>query len=134
MLFDLLALGDDDLTGLPFSERRARLEGIVARRRSGVGDRPDRPTSTWPQRWFSQFEGAGLDGIVAKDPAGLYEPGKRTMQKIKHERTADCVVAGYRPHASGAGRAGVAAAGAVHVRGRAGVRRGRGVVPDGASA
>ena len=100
VLFDLLALDDEDLTGLPFSSRRARLEGIVR------GDGPVSVTAQTSdlavaQRWFSQFEGAGLDGIVAKDPSSPYEPGKRTMQKIKHERTADCVVAGYRPHASG---------------------------------
>ena len=52
-------------------------------------------------RWFSQFEGAGLDGVVAKPLAGTYQPDKRVMFKIKHERTADCVVAGYRPHKSG---------------------------------
>ncbi|MEZ0447361.1 ATP-dependent DNA ligase [Cellulomonas sp. ICMP 17802] len=100
VLFDVLALGDDDLTSRPFSERRAVLESLVT---------PGGPISVTAQTssldeatdWFSRFEGAGLDGIVAKDPAGPYEPGKRTMQKIKHERTADCVVAGYRPHASG---------------------------------
>lgn len=99
VLFDVLALGDDDLTGRPFSERRAVLSSLV---------KPGGPVSITAQtddmavaeRWFSQFEGAGLDGIVAKDPDGLYEPGKRTMQKVKHERTADCVVAGYRPHKS----------------------------------
>ena len=53
------------------------------------------------QQWFSQFEGAGLDGVVAKPLAGTYQPDKRTMFKIKHQRTADCVVAGYRVHASG---------------------------------
>jgi ATP-dependent DNA ligase len=53
------------------------------------------------ERWFTQFEGAGLDGLVAKSPDGAYEPDKRVMFKIKHERTADCVVAGYRPHKSG---------------------------------
>ena len=52
-------------------------------------------------QWFSQFEGAGLDGLIAKSPAGVYGPDKRVMLKIKHERTADCVVAGYRPHKSG---------------------------------
>ncbi|MBO3103726.1 ATP-dependent DNA ligase [Cellulomonas fengjieae] len=100
VLFDVLALGDDDLMGLPFSSRREVLASLV---------KPGGPISITAQtdsldvaeQWFSQFEGAGLDGVVAKDPAGLYEPGKRTMQKIKHERTADCVVAGYRPHKSG---------------------------------
>jgi bifunctional non-homologous end joining protein LigD len=53
------------------------------------------------ERWFTQFEGAGLDGLIAKSPDGPYEPDKRVMLKIKHERTADCVVAGYRPHKTG---------------------------------
>jgi ATP-dependent DNA ligase len=100
VLFDVLALGSDDLTSRPFSERRSILSSLVT---------PGGPISVTAQtsslelatEWFSTFEGAGLDGIVAKDPSGLYEPGKRTMQKIKHERTADCVVAGYRPHKSG---------------------------------
>ena len=60
--------------------------------------------------WFSQFEGAGLDGLIAKPAAGVYEPDKRVMKKIKHERTADCVVAGYRVHKSGADRHRLAAA------------------------
>ncbi len=100
VLFDVLALGDDDLTSRPFAERRAILTSMV----SGSGPvsvTAQTDSQEVAQRWFSQFEGAGLDGIVAKDPAGVYEPGKRTMQKIKHERTADCVVAGYRPHKSG---------------------------------
>ena len=53
------------------------------------------------EQWFTQFEGAGLDGLIAKSPAGVYEPDKRVMFKVKHERTADCVVAGYRPHKTG---------------------------------
>jgi ATP-dependent DNA ligase len=100
VLFDVLSVGDQDLMSRPFSERREVLSSLVT---------PGGPISITAQtssldvatQWFSQFEGAGLDGVVAKDPAGLYEPGKRTMQKIKHERTADCVVAGYRPHKSG---------------------------------
>ncbi len=96
--FDLLALGDDDLTGLPFADRRAALEGAL----SGL----DGPcfltrTTTDPaeaESWFEQFEGAGLDGVVAKPLTAPYEPNKRTMLKIKHERTADVVVAGYREH------------------------------------
>jgi ATP-dependent DNA ligase len=99
--FDLLALGDEDFTGRPYAERRAALEGALA----GVAG-PIHLTRTTrnrdeAQRWFSQFEGAGLDGIVAKPLTGTYEPDKRTMFKIKHERTADCVVAGYRLHKSG---------------------------------
>ncbi|MCU1573275.1 MAG: ligC [Micrococcaceae bacterium] len=99
--FDLLALGDEDFTGRPYAERRAALEGALA----GVAG-PIHLTRTTrnrdeAQRWFSQFEGAGLDGIVAKPLTGTYQPDKRTMFKIKHERTADCVVAGFRLHKSG---------------------------------
>lgn len=101
VLFDVLAVGEDDLRERPFAERRAVLERLV-----GPGDvvsvTPQTDDVALAQRWFEQFEGAGLDGVVAKDAAGTYQPGKRTMTKIKHERTADCVVAGYRLHTSGA--------------------------------
>jgi ATP-dependent DNA ligase len=100
--FDLLALGDDDYTGRPFHERRAALEDVLA----GAGPTfhltpvtTDRDTA---QRWFDEFEGAGLDGVIAKAPDITYQPDKRIMAKIKHVRTADCVVAGYRPHKSDA--------------------------------
>jgi ATP-dependent DNA ligase len=99
--FDLLALGDDDCTGRPFAERRALLEEVLAQARPPVYVTP----ATWDRdlavQWFSQFEGAGLDGVVAKPLDGPYEPDKRVMFKVKHERTADCVVAGYRLHKSG---------------------------------
>ena len=96
--FDLLALGDDDLTRTPFEERRARMEEAL----QGL----DGPcyltrTSTDPdeaEQWFEQFEGAGLDGVIAKPLGAPYEENARTMLKIKHERTADVVVAGYREH------------------------------------
>ncbi len=96
--FDLLALGDEDLTGLPFGERRARLERTVPG--GGPGVYVTRATTDLAEarEWFEVFEGAGLDGVVAKDPARRYEPDKRVMSKIKHERTADCVLAGYRTH------------------------------------
>lgn len=96
--FDLLALGDDDLMGLPFAERRARLEAAVPG--GGPGIYLTRATDDIAEArdWFERFEGAGLDGVVAKDPARGYEPDKRVMSKIKHERTADCVLAGYRTH------------------------------------
>jgi ATP-dependent DNA ligase len=99
--FDLLALGDEDCTQLPFAQRRAMLETALAKAAPPVYTTPatqDRDTAV---RWFSQFEGAGLDGVVAKPLAGIYQPDKRVMFKIKHERTADCVVAGYRVHKSG---------------------------------
>ncbi|MFB1294344.1 ATP-dependent DNA ligase [Mycobacterium sp. pW049] len=99
--FDLLALGDTDYTLRPFSERRAALVEALA----GVGPTchvtPATTDVATAQRWFDEFEGAGLDGVIAKPLDGLYLPDKRTMFKIKHQRTADCVVAGYRLHKSG---------------------------------
>jgi ATP-dependent DNA ligase len=99
--FDLLALGDDDLTQLPFARRRAKLAQALAGARPPVHLTPATTDRELAQRWFEQFEGAGLDGVVAKPLDGTYQPDKRVMFKIKHERTADCVVAGYRPHKSG---------------------------------
>jgi ATP-dependent DNA ligase len=104
--FDLLALGDTDYTQSGFAERRAALEQALAGATPRFHLTPatlDRDLAT---QWFSQFEGAGLDGIVAKPLDGVYEPDKRVMFKIKHERTADCVVAGYRVHKSGPGAIG----------------------------
>jgi ATP-dependent DNA ligase len=103
--FDVLALDDDDLMGEPFSTRRARLEEALA------GLAPDAPVhltrvtadDAQAREWFSTFEGAGLDGIVAKARDGRYTPGKRTMLKVKHSRTAEAVVVGYRRHTSGQG-------------------------------
>ena len=108
--FDLLALGDDDLTSRPLAERRALLEDALAGSRgsdagpgsaSAVYLTPQTDDEVVAARWFEQFEGAGLDGVVAKRADGLYQPGKRGWSKIKHDRTADCVVAGYRVHTSG---------------------------------
>ena len=99
--FDLLALGDDDFTTRPFEDRRAALEDALAGTRAPIHLTPITRDHDLAQRWFSQFEGAGLDGVVAKPLAGTYQPDKRTMFKIKHQRTADCVVAGYRVHKSG---------------------------------
>ena len=99
--FDLLALGDDDLTPRPFEQRRAALEQTLTDAAAPVHLTPATRDPELAQQWFSQFEGAGLDGVVAKPLAGTYQPDKRTMFKIKHQRTADCVVAGYRVHASG---------------------------------
>ena len=100
VVFDVLALGNDDLTGRPFAERRAILEDTIGFTGS-VYLTPSTDDEVLAGDWFDQFEGAGLDGIVAKRPGDRYQPGKRVMAKIKHERTADCVVAGYRPHVSG---------------------------------
>jgi ATP-dependent DNA ligase len=99
--FDLLAIGDEDLTQTPFPERRARLERALA----GVGPPVHiTPLTTDPKtarRWFVEFEGAGLDGLIAKPADLLYVPNKRLMRKIKHARTLDAVVAGFRWHKSG---------------------------------
>ena len=99
--FDLLALGDDDYTQRPFSERRAALVDALAGSGPSIHVTPATTDLTTAQRWFSEFEGAGLDGIVAKPLTIPYQPDKRIMFKIKHQRTADCVVAGYRLHKSG---------------------------------
>jgi DNA ligase D-like protein (predicted polymerase) len=99
--FDLLALGDDNLMDRPFAERRAALEQALA-----PAEPPIHLTAATTDRdvardWFHQFEGAGLDGVIAKPVEVTYQPDKRVMFKVKHERTADCVVAGYRVHKSG---------------------------------
>ena len=101
--FDLLALGDDDLMSRPFGERRRLL--VEALTESGASDpvfiTPATADLAEANDWFTRFEGAGLDGVVAKPLDGTYQPDKRTMFKIKHDRTADCVVAGFRWHKSG---------------------------------
>jgi ATP-dependent DNA ligase len=99
--FDLLALDDTDYTSHPFAERRAVLERALAATAPPVHLTPATRDKAVAEQWFGQFEGAGLDGLIAKSPDVRYEPDKRVMLKIKHERTADCVVAGYRPHKSG---------------------------------
>jgi ATP-dependent DNA ligase len=99
--FDLLALGDDDLCEHPFEERRARLEEVLAQAGPPVHLTPATVDRDLASEWFGQFEGAGLDGLIAKPLDGTYQPDKRVMFKVKHERTADCVVAGYRLHKSG---------------------------------
>jgi ATP-dependent DNA ligase len=104
--FDLLALGDVSYTETPFAERRSVLEGVLAAAGPPVHLTPVTTDKALATRWFSQFEGAGLDGLIAKPATGIYEPDKRVMLKIKHERTADCVVAGYRVHKSGEGAIG----------------------------
>jgi ATP-dependent DNA ligase len=103
--FDILALGDDDLTAMPFGDRRKRLESVLS---SLPVDAPVHLTRTTTDAatardWFERFEGAGLDGVVAKDLAAPYQQGKRVMLKIKHSRTAEAVVVGYRIHKSGNG-------------------------------
>jgi ATP-dependent DNA ligase len=99
--FDLLALGDEDLTGLGFAQRRARLSEALRDAAPPVHLTPLTDDVDEAAQWFDRFEGAGLDGLIAKGPDLTYQPDKRVMSKIKHERTADCVVAGYRVHKSG---------------------------------
>ncbi|MGS0561163.1 ATP-dependent DNA ligase [Microbacterium aurugineum] len=101
--FDLLAVGDDDLLAEPFESRRTRLEALLA-----SVEHPLHITRTTREhdaavRWLAEFEGAGLDGVIAKPLTQPYAPGKRTLFKIKHARTADVVALGYRVHKSGSG-------------------------------
>jgi ATP-dependent DNA ligase len=100
--FDLLAEGVQDLRELPQAERRARLERALARG-GGVTLTPCTTDRRLAQDWFERFEGAGFDGVIAKHESASYEPGKRAMLKVKHSRTADCVVAGFRWHKAGEG-------------------------------
>ena len=97
--FDLLACGDENLMEQPFARRRALLVQALADAQAPIHLTPATTDHALAERWFEQFEGAGLDGVVAKPLDGIYEPDKRVMFKIKHARTADCVVAGYRLHA-----------------------------------
>jgi ATP-dependent DNA ligase len=103
--FDLLAVGADDVTGLPFARRRERLESLFDGMAKGAPLHLTRVTRDADEAtdWFTRFEGAGLDGVVAKALDSPYSPGKRTMLKIKHKRTAEAVVTGYRVHKSGQG-------------------------------
>jgi ATP-dependent DNA ligase len=100
--FDLLALGDDDLTQEPFARRRAALEQALAGAAPPVHVTPITTDEELAREWFHRFEGAGLDGVIAKHADLAYQPDKRVMAKIKHVRTADCVVAGYRVHKAAA--------------------------------
>src|SRR5437868_15246447 len=99
--FDLLAEGDDDLRSLPQIERRARLEAVLREARPPLHITPCTTDRALAAEWFDAFEGAGLDGVVAKPDQLPYKEGERVMLKVKHERTADCVVAGFRWHKSG---------------------------------
>ncbi|MCU1427332.1 MAG: ligase [Actinomycetia bacterium] len=101
--FDLLALGNDSLCDSPFSERRTQLEHVLRDATPPLYVTPTTRDRDTAADWFSRFEGAGFDGVVAKPLTGTYRPGERTMLKVKHERTADCVVAGFRVHKDGNG-------------------------------
>ena len=101
--FDLLALGDDNLMERPFAERRQLLEQSLKKARPPVHLTPATNDPDRARDWFDRFEGAGLDGVVAKAVDLTYVPDKRLMLKVKHERTADCAVAGFRWHKDGDG-------------------------------
>jgi ATP-dependent DNA ligase len=104
--FDVLAIGARDLMGMPQLARRDALEQLLATVQRPVHLTPLTRERAVAQRWLQQFEGAGLDGIVAKPESGAYLPGKRAMIKVKHVRTADCVVAGFRWYKGGTGAVG----------------------------
>jgi ATP-dependent DNA ligase len=99
--FDALAAGGKDLRGLPQSERRERLEQLLKRAHPSIHLTPMTRDRAQALEWLSRFEGAGLDGVMAKPASATYQPGKRAMIKVKHVRTADCVVAGFRWHKDG---------------------------------
>lgn len=101
--FDVLSIGDRDLSGLPLAERRAELERLFADVPAPLHLTRTTRDVELARRWLDEFEGAGLDGVVAKPLGESYQPGKRAMFKIKHKRTADVVLLGYRIHKSGAG-------------------------------
>jgi ATP-dependent DNA ligase len=101
--WDLLALDDEDLREVPQAERRARLEAAFKDVEPPVHLTPATLDRVLAADWFDRFEGAGLDGVVAKKLDAVYQPGKRAMLKVKHQRTADCVVAGFRWHKNGPG-------------------------------
>jgi ATP-dependent DNA ligase len=104
--FDLLALDGRDLRGATQRERRTLLEQLLAGIKPPVYLTPMTEDRSVASEWLDRFEGAGLDGVIAKPANGIYQPGKRAMFKIKHARTADCVVAGFRWHKSGNDRIG----------------------------
>jgi ATP-dependent DNA ligase len=101
VFWDLLCEGDRDLCARPFRERRAELEARLAGATPPLHVTPVTGDRSVAADWFDRFEGAGLDGVMAKPAAGTYQPGKRVMLKVKHERECDCVVAGFRWHKGG---------------------------------
>jgi ATP-dependent DNA ligase len=99
--FDILAEGDTDLRSEPLGKRRKRLESLLKNVKSPIFLTPYTRDSATAAQWFERFEGAGLDGVMAKSWTGAYVPGKRLWVKVKHQRTADCVVIGWRKSADG---------------------------------
>jgi ATP-dependent DNA ligase len=106
VFFDLLSLGDRDLRGQPFQNRRRQLESVLASAAPPIHLTPATGDRAIASDWFRRFEGAGLDGVMAKPVSGTYEPDKRVMLKVKHERDCDCVVAGFRWYKKGDGLVG----------------------------
>jgi ATP-dependent DNA ligase len=105
VFFDLLCADTDDLRDMPFAERRQRLESLLGNAAPPIHLTPATRDHKVAEDWFRRFEGAGLDGVMAKSVTGTYQPDKRVMLKIKHERDCDCVVAGFRWHKDGEGTA-----------------------------
>jgi ATP-dependent DNA ligase len=101
VFFDLLCEGECDLRSEPFQVRRQRLESLISSAKPPIHLTPATQDRDLAADWFRRFEGAGLDGVVAKQISGTYEPNKRVMLKVKHERDCDCVVAGFRWHKKG---------------------------------
>jgi ATP-dependent DNA ligase len=101
VFFDVLANGKKDLRKFAFQERRRVLESVLSSAKPPIHLTPATSDFTTAADWFRRFEGAGLDGVVAKPTAGTYESNKRVMLKVKHERDCDCVVAGFRWHKKG---------------------------------
>jgi ATP-dependent DNA ligase len=101
VLFDLLSEGNQDLRDTAFKERRRRLESLLTSAAPPIYLTPATSELSIATDWFRRFEGAGLDGVIAKAISGTYESNKRVMFKVKHERDCDCVVAGFRWHKKG---------------------------------
>src|SRR5438309_3480347 len=101
VFFDLLCAGDRDYRGEPFQTRRRELESLLSSAAPPIHLTPATADRSIAADWFRRFEGAGLDGVIAKQTSGTYEPNKRVMLKVKHERECDCVVAGFRWHKKG---------------------------------
>ena len=101
VFFDLLSEGDRDLRGMAFEDRRSILESLLSSVAPPIHLTPATRELSTAAEWFRRFEGAGLDGVVAKPVSGSYESNKRVMLKVKHERDCDCVVAGFRWHKKG---------------------------------
>jgi len=105
VFFDLLCEGDQDLRDKAFQHRRKQLEQLLWSASPPIHLTPATHERSLAEDWFRRFEGAGLDGVMAKDVSGAYEPDRRVMLKVKHERDCDCVVAGFRWHKDGEGTA-----------------------------